>query len=394
MAEKTYLDKEGLAEVLRKINEKYAPIAALIFKGTVADIAHLPALADQKAGWMYNVTTGGETTADFVEGAGHVLRDGNNVVAVNVGTEADPVFKWDIIPGVFKIEDRLQFGKEMPASPEDEQTFLYLGDTTYKYNNVTATLTPDSDPATLGLFEQDELLIKYNETGDTIAEAGKTYYITTSDQPVSDPKSEGFFEWDGDGAFYPSNDNSIDGSKTYAKLTELNVSPGDTLPNSAFVAITSNRYTETADDHVVAGKTYVAVSADSSVPPTSNPAAEDYFELDSTGGVDVYTESADTTVDGSKTYYKLTISAASVTRGDDPAALGLYNSDGADPATYTLTSDTYVKSGVAYFEKEEGFVKGVIYVYDEATTTWEPQTAGDTFTRITETEIDNMFDAL
>lgn len=311
MANKTYLDKAGLQEVLTKLNEKYAPIAALVFKGTVADIAHLPALADQKSGYMYNVTTGGETTADFVEGAGHILRDGNNVVAVNVGTEADPTFKWDIIPGVFKIEDRLQFGNEMPASPEDEQTFLYLGETTYTYDNVSTTLTPDSDPATLGLFEQG-----------------------------------------------------------------------------------TDVYTQTADDHVVSGKTYVAVSADSSVPPTSDPAAEDYFELDSTGGVDVYTKSADTSVDGSKTYYKLTISAASVVRGDNPAALGLYNSDGADPATYTLTTDTYVKSGVAYFKQEEEFVKGVIYVYDEANTEWVPQTAGDTFERITEAEIDAMIDAL
>ena len=313
MAQKTYLDYEGLQEVLRKINEKYAPISALVFKGTVADIAHLPALADQKSGYMYNVTTGGETTADFVEGAGHILRDGNNVAAVNVGTDEDPEFKWDILPGVFKIEDRLQFGFEMPADPEDEQVFLFLGDTTYTYPAVSPAPTPDDDPSTIGLFEKDDLL---------------------------------------------------------------------------------DQYTASSDDHVVAGKTYYTISADSSVPPTSDPAAEDYYELDNSGGVDVYTKSTDTSIDPSKTYYLLIIAPTPVSRGDDPQALGYYVEDAGTPGTYVATTDTYIKPGVTYHTKEEQYLEGVIYQYDEATSVWNPKTAGDTFVRITEAQIDAMFDEL
>lgn len=478
MAQKTYLDKPGLQEVLLKIKEKFAPIEALIFKGTVADIAHLPALADQKAGWMYNVTKGGPTgagsatyepatiyspadlgwwsytgnatkpselykipsdersyeivdssgnirtfcqapslslvaspsnpqaeglyknvgssgeedyveadettpaagvdyysldtsvtpintsgkilegdyglktevadaynlyvadgsggyerlifsaagvttidatatyylkvnTSDFVEGADKMLRDGDNVAAVNVGTEEDPVYKWDIISGVFKIEDRLQFGFEMPADPEDEQVFLYLGETTYAYPAVSPAPTPDSDPATLGLFEKDATL---------------------------------------------------------------------------------DKYTESADDHLVTGKTYFTISADASTPPTSDPADEGYYELDTTGGVNTYTKTTDTSVDSGKTYYILTIAEATVTRGDDPQASGWYVDDGT--GNYELTTDTYVVSGTTYHTKEEEFVEGVIYQYDETASKWNSKTAGDTFTRITEAEIDAMFDNL
>lgn len=312
MAQKTYLDYEGLQEVLRKINEKYAPISALVFKGTVADIAHLPALADQKSGYMYNVTTGGETTADFVEGAGHILRDGNNVAAVNVGTDEDPEFKWDILPGVFKIEDRLQFGFEMPADPEDEQVFLYLGDTTYTYPAVSPAPTPDGDPSTIGLYEKDALL---------------------------------------------------------------------------------DKYIESADDHLVAGKTYFTISADAT-PPTSNPADEGYYELGITDGKYTYTKTTDTSVDSSKTYHLIIIAPTPVNRGDDPQALGYYVEDAGTPGTYVATTDTYVKPGVTYHTKEEQYLEGVIYQYDEATSVWNPKTAGDTFVRITEAQIDAMFDEL
>lgn len=107
MATKQFLDYDGLVELVEKIKEKYAPIKALTFKGTVATISALPTVANVVAGSVYNVTTGGETTADFVEGAGEILQNGENVVAVNTGTEAAPIMKWDTLGGVFDISDRL-----------------------------------------------------------------------------------------------------------------------------------------------------------------------------------------------------------------------------------------------------------------------------------------------
>ena len=180
MANKTYLDYEGLSHFKDKLDEKYAPIKALQFKATVATISGLPTVAGVDVGSVYNVTTGGTTTADFVEGAGQVLQDGENVVAVNTGTDADPVMKWDILGGVFDISDRLQFGNALPASPEDGQTFLYMGATTYTYS--AASLTGDEDPSALGLYESDGEG-GYQLTVDTEVEAGKTYY-TRAEQYV------------------------------------------------------------------------------------------------------------------------------------------------------------------------------------------------------------------
>jgi len=173
MAELNYLNYEELTYFKERLDEEYAPIAALQFKGTVATISALPTVAGVDVGSVYNVTTGGTTTADFVEGAGETLQNGSNVVAVNAGTELLPVMKWDILGGVFDISDRLQFGNALPAAPTDGQTFLYMGNTTYTYS--AASLTGDENPSELGLYEEDGSG-GYQLTADTTVEAGKTYY--------------------------------------------------------------------------------------------------------------------------------------------------------------------------------------------------------------------------
>lgn len=171
--QKKYLDYVGLQEVVAKINEKYAPISALEFKGVRANIAALPTVANEAVGNMYTVTTGGTTTADFVEGAGKKLQDGENVVAVDVSSTSTPDMKWDIIGGVFEIEDRLQFGSAMPASPTNGQTFLYMGDTTYTYDEVTPAGT--ENPQAEGWYVSDGAG-GYTATTDTEVQSGTTYY--------------------------------------------------------------------------------------------------------------------------------------------------------------------------------------------------------------------------
>ena len=223
MAVKRYLDYEGLQRLVENIDKKYAPIAALLFKGTVEDIAHLPAVNTQKSGWMYNVTVGGGTTSDFVEGPGHILADGENVAAVEVitynevtpvGTEnpsaegwfelvdgayvlsADTtvdnsktyyteskVMKWDILGGVFELEDKyLEFGQEFPQNPIDGRTFLYMGETTFEYNEVTPEGT--ENPKELGWYEYDEANDEYVLTTDETVDNEKTYYTKGDEKYV------------------------------------------------------------------------------------------------------------------------------------------------------------------------------------------------------------------
>lgn len=172
-AVKKFLDYEGLTQLVTKLNEKFAPVQALQFKGTVATISALPTVANAAAGEVYNVTTGGDTTADFVEGAGEKLQDGENVVAVNVGTDLAPQMKWDTLGGVFDITDRLQFGTTMPTTDlTNGRTFLYLGDTTYTYDAVTPVGT--ENPQEEGWYEY--VNDAYVLTDDTEVQAGITYY--------------------------------------------------------------------------------------------------------------------------------------------------------------------------------------------------------------------------
>lgn len=181
MANKKYLDLEGLAQFKAKCDEAYALNGALNFKGTVATISGLPTVSAAHVGDMYNVTQGGQTTSDFVEGAGKVLDDGENVVAVNVAAAGDPAeMKWDILGGVLDVSDKLTFGSSMPASPEDGDTFLYLGPTTYAYSEVTPEGT--EDPSEEGWYESDGEG-GYQLSEDTEVDSSKTYY-TRAEQYV------------------------------------------------------------------------------------------------------------------------------------------------------------------------------------------------------------------
>ena len=272
MSVNKYLDYAGLQRLVENIDKKYAPIAALLFKGTVEDIAHLPALSGLKAGWMYNVTTGGGTTSDFIEGAGHVLGDGENVAVVELITgytavdpasvtpdkdpkaldwyesnglvpptytpstdriadasktyyTADTENKWDILGGVFDLEDAyLEFGTEFPQGPASRmvngRTFLYMGEDSKVYTYVDSpsgrpsdngyfegTFTAVADPSTVinpkeaGLYEADAVVTgAYVHTSDLTPATGKTYY---------------------EGTFVASTDSSVDPSKFYYTEEDL-----------------------------------------------------------------------------------------------------------------------------------------------------------------------------
>lgn len=59
--------------------------------GTVA-FAHLPALPDVNAGWMFNISDEFTTTDDFKEGSGNVIPAGANIYKTSDG-------KWDVLAG-------------------------------------------------------------------------------------------------------------------------------------------------------------------------------------------------------------------------------------------------------------------------------------------------------
>lgn len=64
--------------------------------GSVASASDLPTLSASVLGNVYRVTTSFNTTSDFVEGSGKPLAVGNSIVVINVGTSANPSYKFDV----------------------------------------------------------------------------------------------------------------------------------------------------------------------------------------------------------------------------------------------------------------------------------------------------------
>ena len=88
----------ALAELLGKIQ---AIPSAIIPKGTrtFSQLAPATDLVAGCLGFMWNISDAFTTTADFVEGAGKAVAAGSNVYVVNVGTAAEPSYKYDIFAG-------------------------------------------------------------------------------------------------------------------------------------------------------------------------------------------------------------------------------------------------------------------------------------------------------
>ena len=105
----------ALAELLGKIN---ALPSAIIPKGSKAFASLAPStdLAAANLGFMWNITDAFTTTADFAEGAGHSIPAGANVYVANVGTAAEPSYKYDIFQGMYDLSG-YALKSEMSVTP-------------------------------------------------------------------------------------------------------------------------------------------------------------------------------------------------------------------------------------------------------------------------------------
>lgn len=346
MAQKQYLDYEGLQRLVENLNKKYAPISAIVFKGSVDDIAHLPALADQKAGYMYDVKTGGITTADFVEGAGHLLANGENVAAV------------EVLLGTFT--------PIVPAASADPKALGLYEEDVVSFVDVTSTLDPaTSDPAALGLYEEDTSTPgEYILTADNTVVASKAYYERqatyklSQDRAVVDGKAyftaDSVMKWDILGGLFDIYDRYLEFGEEF---------PVDPVDGRVFLYMgeTTHEFNEVTPvgTENPSDKGWYEFEA---VTPagTENPSEEGWYEV--VDGKFVLTE--DTTVDGTKTYYS---GAVSEDRTVDP-------------------TKTYYTYDVKYKE-------GVVYEYSDAEGDWAPKSAsaGDDMIPITNQEIDDLF---
>lgn len=345
-----YLNYEGLAHFLEKLDERFAPIQAIVFQSTVDDVDHLPALNTVKAGYMYNIKTGGLTDSNFVEGAGHLIADGENVAAVELLTSG-----YTVVTSVTTSDD-----------PKAEGWF----------EAAATSVTPvgTENPAEEGWYEADTVVSgAYVRTADTTVDSGKTYYtvvFSLSTDRIADTNkvyytADTVKKWDILGGVFDLENRYLEFGNKFPQGPASRMVDGRTFlfmgenqyvfehVDSPSGRPSDNGYYEVTFTPVADTSTYV------------NPKQEDLYEETSTGS-GIYALSADTTIQTGKTYY---------------TAAGIASTD--------VTVDPTKK----YYTKEEQYKKAGIYTYDATAADWVLESGGssDDFTPITDAEIDELF---
>lgn len=403
MATKKYLDYEGLQRVLEHINEKYAPITAIVFKGSAEDVDALPALNTVKAGWMYNIVNADLTTDDFVEGEGHEISAGENVAAVELelGT-------YTLVPS--------------PAATDDPKAKGWYEIDTDTYTDVTSTLDPSANPHDLGLYEPGTTVGTYVLTADTNIDPSKHYFERETTYKLSQDRLV------------------VAGKDYFTADTEMkwDLMGGIFDLESRYLEF-GTEFPQDPAERMVDGRTFLYMGSDKKVytyvaSPEGRPSENGYFE-------GVFTEVADPStilnlkeepvyevLAGAEKYLAVT-----PVGGEDPSAEGWYESDGATPPTYTLSTDTTLDPSKTYYERKEAYVrtddiepatgktyyegtftastdatvdpdkfyyteaalytKAVIYTYDATNEEWVAQSSGGSgdMIPITNAEIDDLF---
>lgn len=387
-----YLDYAGLQRLVENINKKYAPIQAIVFQSTVEDIAALPALSTVKAGYMYNIKTGGITTEDFVEGAGHIVADGENIAAV------------ELITGYSEVT---------PAADADPRALGYYEVDTVNYNDVTAELPVEANPQALGLYVYNGS--EYVLTTDTTVQVGTdyfekvtTYKLTADRLPVSGHtyyEAGKIMKWDLVGGVFDLEGRYLEFGKEFPQKPESRMIDGRTFlymgeDRKVYTFIedptgrpSENGYFEAvftiADTANVVNPKQVPLYEKTEhynvVTPAGDedPAALGWYELVD----DNYVLTADTTVDASKTYY--TKGADTYARTNDAEVV-----DGKTyyTGTFTASTDTTVDSSKQYFTESVLYKKGGIYEYDATAKEWELQSSGGAEVEsIPLSDIDDLF---
>lgn len=105
----------ALAELLGKIQ---AIPSAIIPKGTrtFSQLAPSTDLVAGSLGFMWNISDAFTTTSDFAEGSGKPVAAGSNIYVANVGTAAEPSYKYDIFAGPIDLSG-YALKSEMSVTP-------------------------------------------------------------------------------------------------------------------------------------------------------------------------------------------------------------------------------------------------------------------------------------
>ena len=186
----------ALAELLGKIN---ALPSAIIPKGTrtFSQLAPATDLAAGNLGFMWNISDAFTTTADFAEGAGHSIPAGANVYVANVGTAAEPSYKYDIFQGMYDLSGYALKSEMSIADVAGDATkktiTLKSGlsqDVLVAHQDISGKADKDTDAVTgnLAIFDANGNPVDGNCKPADFQAAGDYKTVQTA---VSDPTADG-----------------------------------------------------------------------------------------------------------------------------------------------------------------------------------------------------------
>ena len=180
----------ALAELLGML--KALP-SAIIPKGTrtFSQLAPSTDLAAGNLGFMWNISDAFTTTSDFAEGAGHSIPAGANVYVANVGTTAEPVYKYDIFQGMYDLSG-YALKSEMAITDVS-------GDSTKKNIQLKSGLSQDvlvAHQDISGKADKDTDAVEgnfasFDSNGNPVDSGKKHSDYKTKQSAVSDPSADG-----------------------------------------------------------------------------------------------------------------------------------------------------------------------------------------------------------
>lgn len=144
--------------------------------GSAATVSALGSLDAQHEGFVYNMSAAFETTSNFVEGAGKSYPVGTNVVIVNTGTIASPVYKYDILAGeTFKPSINITWS----ALKNLRDNGNLVPGTWYRITDYTCTTTQTDTQSAGHVFDiivRADAVNKLNENAYATHHSGDTYF--------------------------------------------------------------------------------------------------------------------------------------------------------------------------------------------------------------------------
>lgn len=120
------------------IARKSDVIKAFNPSGSVGSASELPTLSANVLGNIYRVTTAFDTTSDFVEGAGHEIQIGNDIVVVNIGTDENPTYKFNVWGDFIDLSGKQDVISDLSTIRSNAQAGKNASDTIETYGDIVS----------------------------------------------------------------------------------------------------------------------------------------------------------------------------------------------------------------------------------------------------------------